>query len=150
MTKCEDLIKLDAFVSSNLLQVFTLKSMMMLPEDTSSSIVAKVSSNQNLSKTLEGFSMVCRTADSKGFKIEPDKFGGFGFFNKTGRVLKPRLEPIHEIVGIIEDIPTNLREKIDTLVDNEEQLYEPRGCSSWCCQICQPFLHAEYAIFPRI
>ena len=89
MIICEDLIKLDAFVSSNLLQVFTLKPMMMLPEDTSSSIVAKVSSNQNLSKTLEGLSMVYRTADSKGLKIEPDKFGGFGLFNKTGRVLKP-------------------------------------------------------------
>ena len=69
MTKCEDLIKLDAFVSSNLLQVFALKPMMMLPEDTSSSIDAKVSSNQNLSKALEGFSMVYRTADSKGFKL---------------------------------------------------------------------------------
>ena len=115
MTKCEDLIKLDAFVSSNLLQVFTLKPMMMLPEDTSSSIVAKVSSNQNLSKTPEGFSMVYRTADSKRFKIEPDTFGGFGLFNKTGRVLKPRLEPIHKVVGIIEDIPTDLREKLTPL-----------------------------------
>ena len=88
---------------------------MMLPEDTSSSIVAKVSSNQNLSKTLEGFSMVYRTADSKGFKIEPDKFGGFGLSNKTGRVLKPKLEPIHENAGIIEDIPTDLREKLTPL-----------------------------------
>ena len=74
MSKCEDLVKLDAFVSSNLLQAFTLKPMMLLPEDKSSSIVAKFISNQNLSKILEGFSMVCRAADSKGFRIEPDNF----------------------------------------------------------------------------
>ena len=59
--------------------------------------------------------MIYRTADSKGFKNEPDKFGGLGLFNKTGRVLNPRLEPIHEVVGIIEDIPTDFREKLTPL-----------------------------------
>ena len=54
-------------------------------------------------KTSAKLSMVYTIADPKKFKFEPDKFGGFGIFNKTGRVRKPGLEPFLEIVVIIED-----------------------------------------------
>ena len=113
MTKCKNFSKLGAFVSLDLLQVFQSKPMIMLPEDKPSSIVTKVSSNQNITKSLADLSIVYRTVDSEKFKVEPEKFGGFGIYNKDGTILKPKLEALdtyNYIVLIISNLgPSDLK-----------------------------------------
>ena len=82
MTKCEDLIKLDAFVSSNLLQVFTLKPMMMLPEDTSSSIVAKSARIKTLAKLWKAFQWFTEQQTRKGLKLNQINLEALGCSTK--------------------------------------------------------------------
>ena len=80
MPNCEDLITIDAFVSSNLLRVFeSQRQSMKMPEISDfSSFLSRIHSESALKRTLEGLSKVYREADSSGYKIEPDRFGGFG------------------------------------------------------------------------
>ena len=91
MPNCEDLITIDAIVSSNLLRVFESQRqpMKMLEISDFSSFLSRIHSEPALKRTLEGLSKVYREADSSGFKIEPDRFGGFGLHNRTGKILKP-------------------------------------------------------------
>ena len=115
MSVCEKLVIADAFVVSNILKPQERRPMMMYKIDDFSDFLNEVSSNSTLAKTLEGFSKLYREADNRGYRILPDKFGGFGLFNVTGKLLKPKCEPLEDIVGIIEEIPDSLKEKLSPL-----------------------------------
>ena len=115
MSVCEKLVIADAFVVSNILKPQERRPMMMYKIDDFSDFLNEVSSNSTLAKTLEGFSKLYREADNRGYRILPDKFGGFGLFNVTGKLLKPKFEPLEDIVGIIEEIPDSLKEKLSPL-----------------------------------
>ena len=117
MPNCEELITIDAFVSSNLLRVFESQRqpMKMLEISDFSSFLSRIHSEPALKRSLEGLSKVYREADSSGYKIEPDRFGGFGLYNRTGKILKPKLEPLGDVVGILEDIPPELKLRLKPL-----------------------------------
>ena len=117
MPNCEDLITIDAFVSSNLLRVFESQRqpMKMLEISDFSLFLSRIHSEPALKRTLEGLSKVYREADSSGYKIEPDRFGGFCLYNRTGKSLKPKLEPLGDVVGILEYIPPELKLRLKPL-----------------------------------
>ena len=112
MPSCEELVTADAFIVSNLLKTQVRDSKMMINIDDFSIFLGEVNRNSELAKTLEEFSKIYREADAIGFKILPDSFGGFGLFNCTGHPLKPNNVPLLDIVGIIEDIPVELKHKL--------------------------------------
>ena len=117
MPNCEDLVTIDAFVSSNLFRVFESQRqpMKMLEISDFSSFLSRIHSEPALKRTLEGFSKVYREADSSGYKIEPERCGGFGLYNRTGKILKPKLEPLGDVVGILEDTPPELQLRLKPL-----------------------------------
>ena len=87
----------------------------MLEISDFSSFSSRIHSEPALKRTLEGLSKVYREADSSVYEIEPDRFGGFGLYNRTGKILKPKLEPLGDVVGILEDIPPELKLRLKPL-----------------------------------
>ena len=102
MPNYKNLVTIDEFINSNLLRVFESQRqpMKMLEISDFSSFSSWIHSEPALKITLVGFSKVCPEAYSSGCKIEPDRFGGFGLYNRTGKILKPKLEPLGDVVGI--------------------------------------------------
>ena len=117
MPNCEDLVTIEAFVSSHLLRVFESQHqpMKMLEISDFSSFLNRINSEPALKRTLEGFSKVYLEADSSGYKKEPDRFGGFGLYNRTGKILKPKLEPLGDVVGKLEGIPPEIKVRLKPL-----------------------------------
>ena len=117
MPNCEDLVTIVAFDISNLLRVFEnqRQPMKMLEISDFTSFLSRIQSGPALKRTLEGLSKVYREADSSGYKTEPDRFGGFGVYNRTGKLLKTKLEPLRDVVGILEDIPPELKLRLKPL-----------------------------------
>ena len=117
MPNCKNLVTIDAFVSSNLLRVFESQRqpMKMLEISDFSSFLSRINSEPALKRTLEGLSKVYREADFSGYRIEPDRFGSFDLYNRTGKFLKPKLEPLRDVVGILEDISPELKLRLKPL-----------------------------------
>ena len=78
-----------------------------------------------------------------GFKILPDKFGGFVLFNHTGRVLKPSLSPFP--VGPVKSVPAELQNEMSNLsvmlgeLDADEQVL--LGPIRFANHSCSPNAH---------
>ena len=89
--------------------------MKMLEISNFSSFLSRINSEPALNRTSEGFSKVYREKDSSVYKKKPNRFGGFGLYNRTGKILKPKLEPLGDVVGILEDIPTELNVRLKPL-----------------------------------
>ena len=50
-----------------------------------------------------------------GFEISPDNFSGLGLFNKTTKIFKPRTNLLPFPLGIIDNIPGNIRSEVSDL-----------------------------------
>ena len=114
MVSCEQLINIDAYVASTVLDSFDRKPEQMLPCSNFESLVEIAETNNSLLKIMLSFVRLYGIADTSGFQICPDRFGGFGLFNRK-TLLKPKIDPLPNVVGVLENIPDELRDKLKAL-----------------------------------
>ena len=129
MIDCKDLILCDAFVAKKSLNNFERKPVSMIELPFEDLFDQRRGSNRKLNRTYLSFDKLYRETIESGFEISPDNFSGFGLFNKTAKIIKPRINPLPFPLGIVDNIPGNMRSEISdlsimkgTLFDSEKVL----------------------------
>ena len=87
MINCGDLCTADGQVGRQLLKDFDVSPESMLPLNSFEEFENRLKFDKKLMKVYYSLKELYEQCVQSGFKILPDKFGGFGLINHTGRVL---------------------------------------------------------------
>ena len=107
---CNCLIEADAQVASEELCAFERKPERMMHLEASE--VEELQAEPDFKKARQDMECLYRDARKNELKLNVDKYGGFGLFNKTGKRIKPRLQPLDDPVGVQKEIPAELQGQI--------------------------------------
>ena len=91
------------------LRVWTKPERMM---HLDASEVEELQTEPDFKKARQYMACLYRDARKNELKLNVDKYGGFGLFNKTGKRIKPRLQPLDDPVGVQKEIPAELQGQI--------------------------------------
>ena len=166
MINCEDLVIADGQVVRQLLKDFDVSPESMLPLNSFEEFENRLKLDKKLMKVYYSLKDLYEQCDQSGFKILPDKFGGFGLFNHTGRVLKPSLEPLRPFpVGPVKNVPAELQNEMSDLsvirgeLDADEQVllgpirFANHSCSpntQFFLGYTSPFLPHNKCVFLKV
>ena len=74
--------------------------------------VEELQAEPDFKKERQDMACLYRDARKNELELNVDKYGGFGLFNKTGKRIKPRLQPLDDPVGVQKEIPAELQGQI--------------------------------------
>ena len=97
-------VTVDIFVAENVLKFHNRSPLKFLLIEGFSSFLSQVNNSTALRKIMSAFSGMYRNADAASFKLRADRFRGFGVFNEIFRSLKPKLEPLDDILGTFDHV----------------------------------------------
>ena len=104
------MIEADAQVASEKLCAFERKPERMMNVEASE--VEELQAEPDFKKERQDMACLYRDARKNELESNVDKYGGFGLFNKTGKRIKPRLQPLDDPVGVQKEIPAELQGQI--------------------------------------
>ena len=88
----------------------------MLPLNSFEEFAIRLKFGKKLMKVYYSLKDLYEQCVESGFKILPDKCGGFGLFKHTGRVLRPSIEPLRPFpVGPVKRDPADLQNEMSHL-----------------------------------
>ena len=116
MINCEEFVMVDGQVVRQLSRKFDVVPQKMLPLSIFQEYEQCLNADKRLFKSYSSLKELYEASIEMGFKILPDSFGGFGFFNHTGKTSKPSLEPLRPFpVGPNESVPQELQNEMSDL-----------------------------------
>ncbi len=124
MNDCEALIQSDIYVQRKYWADYDTPPAFMLPPLT----VHEFEQASKMNTQLRKFTMLLQTiyecTSDLSLKILPDKFGGFGLFNKTGKIIKPS-HPMYP-VGLLMKVPPETEAVLNDFSVMEGRKKEPK------------------------
>ena len=114
MISVKDLILCDAFAAKKFLNNLG-EPQAMVDLSCENVFSERLSKDKVLNKVSRIFFSIYEQTHQKGFHILPDRFGGFGIFNKSNKVIKPSFTPLEFPLGIVEKLPSALRAEVTEL-----------------------------------
>ena len=114
MISVKDLILCDAFAAKKFLNIFG-EPQAMVDLSCENVFSERLSKDKVLNKVSRIFFSIYEQTHQKGFHILPDRFGGFGIFNTSKKVIKPSFTPLEFPLEIVEKLPSALRAEVTEL-----------------------------------
>ena len=100
-------------------------------------LIQHQNSNREFGKLYNDVVKIYTASFESGLRIEPDSFGGFCLFNRTGHTIK--LGVIENTVGLLAKVPKNIEIDDWSMMEGEKLMV---GIARWANHSCRP--NCEY------
>ena len=129
----EMLAQVEGFIAKSILSKFDREPHPLTDLWTKDDFLERVKINRSLKKLYDDMQSFYTGAFEEGLRIEPDKFGGFGLFNRSSRRIPPGEIPFS--VGLLEKCPR------DRIIDDWSAVQGEKilaGVARWANHSCIP------------